>query len=162
MSDSGSDLFAAARTDGVADPSGAGVPPLAVRMRPRNLEEVRGQTAALRTGSPLRRLIEGSSGTAGPLSAIIWGPPGTGKTTLAHLVATAAEVVVLADASKVGVETMVQTVPVGAIDLLVTDARCDPEAFAELVEAGVEVRLAPSADGPAARRGRLPSRSPLS
>jgi len=91
MSDSGSDLFAAARTDGVADPSGAGVPPLAVRMRPRNLEEVRGQTAALRTGSPLRRLIEGSSGTAGPLSAIIWGPPGTGKTTLAHLVATAAE-----------------------------------------------------------------------
>ena len=91
MSDSGSDLFAAARTDGVTDPSGAGVPPLAVRMRPRTLEEVRGQTAALRPGSPLRRLIEGSAGTAGPLSAIIWGPPGTGKTTLAHLVATAAE-----------------------------------------------------------------------
>ena len=42
-------------------------------------------------GSPLRRLIEGSGGAAGPLSAIIWGPPGTGKTTLAHLVATAAD-----------------------------------------------------------------------
>ena len=91
MSDSGSDLFAAARADGVPDPSGAGVPPLAVRMRPRNLEEVRGQTAVLRSGSPLRRLIEGSGGTAGPLSAIIWGPPGTGKTTLAHLAATAAD-----------------------------------------------------------------------
>jgi putative ATPase len=53
----------------------------------------------LRPGSPLRRLVEGSpasgryphGGTAGPLSAIIWGPPGTGKTTLAHLVASAAD-----------------------------------------------------------------------
>ena len=60
-------------------------------MRPRSLEEVRGQGQVLRTGSPLRRLIEGSGGAAGPLSAIIWGPPGTGKTTLAHLVATAAD-----------------------------------------------------------------------
>lgn len=64
--------------------------PLAVRMRPRSLAEVRGQGAALRPGSPLRRLIEGHSGAVGPLSAILWGPPGTGKTTLAHLVATAA------------------------------------------------------------------------
>ena len=69
----------------------AGTPPLAVRMRPRSLDEVRGQGDVLRPGSPLRRLIEGSAGAAGPLSAIIWGPPGTGKTTLAHLVATAAE-----------------------------------------------------------------------
>ncbi|HEU5144164.1 MAG TPA: replication-associated recombination protein A [Dermatophilaceae bacterium] len=69
----------------------AGTPPLAVRMRPRNLDEVRGQGGVLRQGSPLRRLIEGSGGAAGPVSAIIWGPPGTGKTTLAHLVATAAE-----------------------------------------------------------------------
>nr|WP_307812460.1 replication-associated recombination protein A [Phycicoccus sp. CSK15P-2] len=65
------------------------VPPLAVRMRPRGLQEVRGQAEVLRPGSPLRRLVEGSGGAAGPLSAILWGPPGTGKTTLAHLVATA-------------------------------------------------------------------------
>jgi len=60
-------------------------------MRPRSLGEVRGQSDVLRSGSPLRRLIEGHAGAAGPLSAIIWGPPGTGKTTLAHLVANAAE-----------------------------------------------------------------------
>ncbi len=85
-----SDLFAAATAEG----SGAGasvLAPLAVRMRPRTVDEVRGQADVLRPGSPLRRLIEGASGTAGSLSAIIWGPPGTGKTTLAHLVATAAD-----------------------------------------------------------------------
>lgn len=83
----GDDLFAQQ-----ADSVGAGElqPPLAVRMRPRSIEEVRGQEDVLRSGSPLRRLIEGQGGAAGPLSAILWGPPGTGKTTLAHLVAQAA------------------------------------------------------------------------
>lgn len=57
------------------------------------------------------------------------------------LVATAGQVVVLADSSKVGQETMVQTVPVGAIDLLVTDAGCDGDALAGLREAGVDVRV---------------------
>jgi putative ATPase len=86
------DLFAASSRDSVAGPqaSAASVPPLAVRMRPRSLDEVRGQRDVLRSGSPLRRLIEGRAGAAGPLSAIIWGPPGTGKTTLAHLVANTA------------------------------------------------------------------------
>ncbi|MFC7492564.1 MULTISPECIES: replication-associated recombination protein A [unclassified Knoellia] len=79
------DLFASAEGTGAAT-----LPPLAVRMRPASIDEVRGQQAVLRPGSPLRRLIEGSGGTAGSLSAILWGPPGTGKTTLAHLVATAA------------------------------------------------------------------------
>ncbi|GAA1157347.1 replication-associated recombination protein A [Ornithinicoccus hortensis] len=81
----GGDLFAQQ-----LDETGDLRPPLAVRMRPASLEEVRGQGDVLRPGSPLRRLIEGQGGAAGPLSAILWGPPGTGKTTLAHLVAQAA------------------------------------------------------------------------
>lgn len=59
--------------------------PLAVRMRPASLEEVVGQGHLLAPGSPLRRLVEGS----GVASAILYGPPGSGKTTLAALVSHA-------------------------------------------------------------------------
>ncbi|MGB8020265.1 MAG: replication-associated recombination protein A [Candidatus Nanopelagicales bacterium] len=59
--------------------------PLAVRMRPRGIEELVGQADLVAPGSPLRRLIEGS----GTSSVILWGPPGTGKTTIAALVSTA-------------------------------------------------------------------------
>ncbi|SOC54642.1 Recombination protein MgsA [Ornithinimicrobium cerasi] len=89
MSSGGADLFSVPG-DGTVGP-GDLRPPLAVRMRPRGLDEVAGQQDVLRPGSPMRRLIEGSGGLAGPLSAILWGPPGTGKTTLAHLVATASD-----------------------------------------------------------------------
>lgn len=58
--------------------------PLAVRMRPRSVAEVVGQQAALAEGSPLRSLLTG--GDRGAVSVILWGPPGTGKTTLATLV----------------------------------------------------------------------------
>src|SRR5271167_1308734 len=59
--------------------------PLAVRMRPASLDEVVGQDHLLQPGSPLRRLVEGS----GMASAILYGPPGSGKTTLASLVSQA-------------------------------------------------------------------------
>src|ERR1700761_8559998 len=59
--------------------------PLAVRMRPASLDEVVGQDHLLQPGSPLRRLVEGS----GMASAILYGPPGSGKTTLASLVSRA-------------------------------------------------------------------------
>jgi putative ATPase len=92
VSSEGDDLFALAAAERAASGSpDAPLPPLAVRMRPRTLAEVRGQDTVLAPGSPLRRLVEGATGAAGPVSAIIWGPPGTGKTTLAHLVATAAD-----------------------------------------------------------------------
>jgi putative ATPase len=59
--------------------------PLAVRMRPRNIDELVGQEHLLGSGSSLRVAIE----TGDPHSAILYGPPGTGKTTLARIIATA-------------------------------------------------------------------------
>ncbi len=56
--------------------------PLAVRMRPRTLDELVGQEHLLSAGSPLRRLVEGDQ----PMSLLLWGPPGTGKTTIASIV----------------------------------------------------------------------------
>ena len=59
--------------------------PLAVRMRPRVLDEIVGQRALLAPGSPLRTAIEAGR----PHSMILYGPPGTGKTTLARIIANA-------------------------------------------------------------------------
>ena len=59
--------------------------PLAVRMRPRGLDEVVGQKHLLGPRAPLRRLVEADE----PMSLVLYGPPGTGKTTLAHVISLA-------------------------------------------------------------------------
>ena len=80
---SGPTLFDA---PGIAERSDDRAAPLAVRMRPRDVSELVGQPDLVAPGSPLRRLIDGS----GASSVILWGPPGTGKTTIASLVSRAA------------------------------------------------------------------------
>tara|TARA_B100000686_G_scaffold353757_1_gene460682 strand:- start:3182 stop:3985 length:804 start_codon:yes stop_codon:yes gene_type:complete len=57
--------------------------PLAERIRPRRLDEFIGQEDLIGFGSPLRQLIEGDSN----ISFILWGPPGSGKTTIARIIA---------------------------------------------------------------------------
>jgi putative ATPase len=73
------------------EPAKADVPaadaPLAVRMRPRSLDELVGQEHVLASGSALRTAIESGH----PHSAILYGPPGSGKTTLARIAAAGAE-----------------------------------------------------------------------
>ncbi|MCH7853171.1 MAG: replication-associated recombination protein A [Proteobacteria bacterium] len=74
-----SDLFSNAAGEGDAGSAGQ---PLADRMRPATLDEFYGQEHLLGEGKPLRRAIE--QGKAH--SMVLWGPPGTGKTTLARLI----------------------------------------------------------------------------
>ncbi|MCM3660075.1 replication-associated recombination protein A [Georgenia satyanarayanai] len=82
------DLFDSVGADDAGTPAARPDAPLAVRMRPASLSEVVGQEHLLRPGAPLRRLVE-PGGSSRASSVILWGPPGTGKTTLAYLVAHA-------------------------------------------------------------------------
>ena len=123
------DLFESAGTDDAGIPVDSHAP-LAVRMRPRTLDELQGQAHLLAPGSPLRRLVEPAEagrgahageqgGAAQPSSSslssvILWGPPGTGK-TLAYLVARGS--------GRRFVELSAVTAGVKDVRAVVTDAR---------------------------------------
>ena len=68
--------------DAAAEEAERAAAPLAVRMRPRTLDEVVGQHHLTAEGAPLRKLADRDA----PMSLLFWGPPGTGKTTLAHVI----------------------------------------------------------------------------
>ena len=95
----GTDLFATAAAERLRQRA-----PLATRLRPRTLDDIVGQRHLVAPGAPLRVLIEADRLT----SAILWGPPGTGKTTLAQVVAVA---------------TAKSFVPLSAVDAGVGDVR---------------------------------------
>lgn len=76
------DLFASAAEERLNSRA-----PLAARLRPRNLDEIVGQAELLGPGRPLRMLIESDRLS----SVVLWGPPGTGKTSIARLIAGATQ-----------------------------------------------------------------------
>mgnify|MGYP001004653515 CR=1 FL=1 len=124
------DLFESAGTDDAGIPVDSHAP-LAVRMRPCTLDELQGQAHLLTPGSPLRRLVEPDEASGGShagergaaarpsssslSSVILWGPPGTGKTTLAYLVARGS--------GRRFVELSAVTAGVKDVRAVVTDAR---------------------------------------
>ena len=79
MTDRSDDLFAHAALTKLQEQA-----PLAARLRPRTLDDIVGQPHLLGPTGPLRRLIESDRLS----SVILWGPPGTGKTTIAEVIAT--------------------------------------------------------------------------
>ena len=68
--------------DAAGEEAARAAAPLAVRMRPRSLDEVAGQRHLTSEGTPFRKLVDHDAA----MSVVLWGPPGTGKTTLAHVV----------------------------------------------------------------------------
>jgi putative ATPase len=91
--------------------------PLAARMRPRSLDEFVGQEHVVGPGSPLRALIE----TDRLSSVILWGPPGTGKTSLASIIAQA---------------TRAHYIEISAVSAGVADVRKAIEQGKEMLKAG--------------------------
>ncbi|HEY6276894.1 MAG TPA: replication-associated recombination protein A [Streptosporangiaceae bacterium] len=71
--------------DEAAEEAARAAAPLAVRMRPHSLDDVIGQRHLTGPGTPFRKLIDHDAA----MSLLLWGPPGTGKTTLAHVVSEA-------------------------------------------------------------------------
>ena len=170
------DLFPADESGRVGDAGHESGPrmnaPLAARMRPRKLSEFRGQEHLLGEGRAIRAMLDQGS----PKSMILWGPPGSGKTTLARLIAAEASVAfVQLSAVSEGIARVREIIKQAGTRLQATGRRtilfCDEihrfnkaqqDAFLPHVEAGTVILIGATTENPSFEIVRpLLSRAPV-